>query len=55
MLARPTRLITLGIFGVFLFGLIVCTAKIWHTSNNLYNIKTGITPHETRTGSIWTK
>ena len=52
MLARPTRLITLG---VFLFGLIVCTARFWHTSNDLYNIKTGITPHETRTGSIWTK
>ena len=55
MLARPIRLINLTIFGVFLFVLIVCTAKFWHTSNDLYNIKTGMTPHETRTGSIWTK
>ena len=52
MLARPTRLITLGIFGVFLFGLIVCSAEIWHTSDDLYKIKTGMTPPETRIGSI---
>ena len=55
MLTRPTRLITLGIPGLFLFGLLVCSAKIWYGSDDLYNIKTCITPHETRTGSIWTK
>ena len=52
MLARPIRLINLG---VFLFVLIVCSANIWHINDDLYNIKTGITPHETRTGSIWMK
>ena len=55
MLARPIRLINLAIFGVFLFVLIVCSANIWHINDDLYNIKTGMTPHETRTGSIWTK
>ena len=47
MLAGPTLLMTLGIFGVFLFGLIVCGAKIWRTSEELNDIKTGMPPPET--------
>ncbi len=50
MLAGPTLLMTLGIFGVFLFGLIVCGAKIWRTSEELNDIKTGMPPPETRAG-----
>ena len=45
MLAGPTLLIT---FGVFLFGLIICGAKIWRTSQELNDFKTGMPPPETR-------
>ena len=45
MLAGPTLLIT---FGVFLCGLIICGAKIWRTSDELNDFKTGMPPPETR-------
>ena len=44
MLAAPL-LMTLG---VFLFGLIICGAKIWRNSDELNDFKTGMPPPETR-------
>jgi hypothetical protein len=36
-----TMWLSLGIFGVFLFGMILCAAKIWRTSVELNDVRAG--------------
>ena len=50
MLEGATFLMTFGIFVVFLFGLIVCGSKIWRTSEELNDLKTGMPAPESRAG-----
>jgi len=45
-----TFIMTFGIFAVFLFGLAVCAAKIWRTSEELNDLKTGMPAPESRAG-----
>lgn len=39
--AGYTLWLSLGIFGVFLFGMILCSAKIWRVSRELNDVKAG--------------
>ncbi len=45
-----TLWLSLGIFGVFLFGMILCGAKIWRVSRELNDVKVG-TPKPASTAS----
>jgi len=50
MFEGATFLMTFGIFIVFLFGLIACGTKIWRTSEELNDLKTGMPGPESRAG-----
>jgi hypothetical protein len=50
MLEGPTFLMTFSIFAVFVYGLIACAAKIWRTSEELNDLKTGMPVPESRAG-----
>ena len=50
MLEGSTFLMKFSIFAVFVYGLIACAAKIWRTSEELNDLKTGMPVPEFRAG-----
>lgn len=44
----PTMIMCLGIAAVFFYGLVICTVRIWRTSIELNDLKTGEPKPETR-------